>query len=150
MVEGKDVADRVVYYFRNFYRVGDISVNKKTPERVDYGDFSFVINIDNDNRTLEVLLIPPVGREDDLKSYLLAFGKSGFYKNERKKMHRHRKRIQGGKFEVSNTEEDRAYHYKARLSPIMDPLMYLDQLTVGVIDCVIRPVMMFGRQRRKE
>ena len=124
------VAERVVYYFRNYYGIGkeNIFVNPQNPKRVEYRDFGFIININEGNKALDVRLIPP----EHAEQYI-------FHEADRKKTHKHRKRIQGGKFDH--------YHYRARLSPIKDKLMYLDQLTTGVIDCVIRPVMLCERDR---
>lgn len=142
------VAERVVYYFKDFYNVGgnNISVNPKDAKRVDYRNFSFVIDIDDKNNTLDVVLIPSGVDEADFERYLSRFDKHGFYKENRRKIHRHRKRIQGGRFEVDGSR----YHYRARLSPLVNNARYLDQLTAGVIDCVIRPAMLFERNRNKK
>jgi hypothetical protein len=158
MIESKDIAKRVVYYFKSAYRLGDdtINVDFRIPERVNYKDFSFIINLSRGHGIedrLDVTIIPPKGSERDFETYLASLKNPLFYKrnlpeNLRKKIKKHKKRMREANFILG--EEIAGYHHTSDFFPTSDKLLYLEKLSLAVIDCVIRPTFFFGDNRRNK
>ncbi|MEK6918086.1 MAG: hypothetical protein AABW51_04010 [Nanoarchaeota archaeon] len=153
MVESKDVAERVVYYFRSTYGLGEtIKIDSNMPEKVDYKDFSFVIDLKKGSGIedkLDVTIIPPRGSERDFEHYLASLKNSQYYRevlpeNLRARIKKHKRRMRGAGF-VSDPEQ--GYHHVSGFLPTSDSGGYLEKLSLAVIDCVVRPALSFGRNR---
>jgi hypothetical protein len=154
MVESKDIAERVVCYFRSTYNLGKevIQVDKDIPEMVHYKDFSFVINLSHGRGIedrLDITIIPPSDSEQDFELYLASLKNPRYYKTAlpedlRKRIQRHGKRMKNANF---NFGGEAGYHHTSDFMPTSDQSRYPEKLSLAVIDCVIRPAFLFDKNR---
>lgn len=145
-VTSEALAKRVVLYFKD-YGLRGIEVDSNNSCKVRYGDMSFVINFEKSKLGIEI--IPPKGSEKDFEIYMDSLKNPHFYRqnfseNFNRKIRRHRKRFFGREF----VSEEDGFSFVSTITPPRNKLMYLEQITLGIIDLVLRPVMIFGRNRK--
>ena len=151
MVSGRDISDRMAQNLRaSGFAQDSFKVSEKDTSRLDFkNDFTFVFDVQN--KSLDILITPPEGSDEAFKKFLYDLKEPNFYKKRnlkklRESQNRSRKYLSEKRFEI----EGNTYHFKATLSVPRNELMYLDNLSSGIFNNVIKPMILFHREYKKD